>query len=135
MQSVARQFEMSAVVNEADQYPGKLLPIPQAVDIPLGDGKHMNLYGRDALYSKALTPIQPGASVTGILMFTFESVPVTIFETHKTKFELSFKDAFGNEYNIEIPLGTMPVENLSYYPGINMSIIAPPPSTNAPEHH
>jgi hypothetical protein len=119
MQSIAQHFELKALVNGSDEYRGKLEPIQPVLQLPMPNGKTISFFGNDALYNKALTPIQVGGVVVGILLYLFD-VPRAVFENHKTVFTLSFSDALYKIYNVEIPLGTMPVGDIDYVPGLTM---------------
>ena len=63
----------------SDDYQGRLVPILQTLHLSFPDGKTIVMLGSDALYNKALVPVQPGGSVTGILQFAFDKVPRTVF--------------------------------------------------------
>jgi len=95
MQSVARKFALEAIIDDRDTYIGKFEPIPQTVTTTVKDGYAMTLFGGDALYNKALVPVHPGGSVTGLLLFSFGDIPRETFEHHKTTFILSFQRCVG----------------------------------------
>jgi hypothetical protein len=119
MGSIAQDFQLTATVDGTDNYAGKFVPIPQVLSLPMPDCKIVSFIGGDALYNKALNTIPPGGSVTGILLYKF-NVPRTVFENHETVFHLQFEDALDHIYRLELPLGTMPVREMDYIPGLNI---------------
>jgi hypothetical protein len=119
--SVARDWRLRAKVDD-NTFDGRAMRIPPALSLTTIDHHRVVLHEQDALYNKGSTPIQPGGSVTGLAVYTFERVPLDLFLNRRTIFIISFVDALDHEYTLETPLKPISDTEINFYPGLTMEV-------------
>jgi len=118
LQSFADSWTVSAINNGAE-YQGTIrrinssitLLVPTSGDIPAQEVIYRE---EDAIYSKAATPIQPGAMTHGILFTTFSADREALIPA---SFRISFRDVLKREYIVWATPGT--IGQTRTYPQIN----------------
>jgi len=122
MPSVARNWSSVKAVVDDHIYDGKPFRVVGTLPFHMLAGRIVTFHEQDLLQYKANTPIQPGASSTGILAYTFQGINPQIFYNRKTKFLVSFSDVMDRTYVVEFPMNPVSDDSIDYFPGITMEI-------------
>lgn len=73
--------------------------IPDEFSLYDGSGRTITtLHGRDAIYEKAMTPIERGRIIRGVLRYIVEGIPADRIRTPGNKLTVAFDDFLGNSY-------------------------------------
>jgi hypothetical protein len=73
--------------------------IPEELPLYNGSGKHIaTLYSRDTIYEKAMTPIECGSVIRGVLRYILEGIPAERIDKPGNKLTVMFADFLGNPY-------------------------------------
>jgi hypothetical protein len=135
MQSAAMGWHVQASVNGSKYDANLLNPIPPTFTFTMPNHGAstpvaMIYHSEDNLVDKTVTPIQPGALVTGVLFVIFKGVDADVFK-EGASYIVSYQDVFSRKY--EIPGKTNAKFSVGTAPGLHTNAVCPIPPGGFPK--
>lgn len=119
-QTACKNWSASVVLSNGEIIKGKMWELPTITTMFLNDGSSAQITGDKWVIEKALSPIQPGAFISGVLQLALDGIDELQANDKLVgaQFQVRFEDIKGNSYFCEKSLKGMD-EGLSYHPAFN----------------